>query len=144
MKKIKSDLLDLGLSIGLCFIFFMAFCLLIKASMGFIQAAELMKEVTTYTVQLKSITYQNKMDGFFVLGTGKIAETDYYTCYEVLEDGGIQLINLEAKKTVIYSTLEDNEEAYAEMDIDGYGDTSQIRLYVPKNTIQSEYDFDLQ
>lgn len=66
-----------------------------------------------------------------------------YICYEILEDGGIKLLKLDASKTTIYETLSENEMAYAEIDINGFGKKKEIRLFLPKNTIQVEYNMSL-
>jgi hypothetical protein len=97
-------------------------------------------KVSVQTVNLRSINYQNVSEGVFILGSGKLDGQDYYTCYQVLDDGGLKLIKFEGEKTVIYETLTSGD-AYAEMSIDGWGDTKEVKLYVPQNTIQKEYDF---
>lgn len=52
----------------------------------------------------------------------------------------IKLVKFEAEKTVIYETLTSNN-AYAEISTNGWGYTTEIKLYVPQDTIQTEYDF---
>lgn len=98
------------------------------------------EEVTVSTVSLRSINYQNVLEGSFTLGCGKLGGQDYYTCYQVLDDGGLKLIKFEAEQTVIYETLTSGD-AYAEISVDGWGFTKEIKLYVPQDTIQTEYDF---
>jgi hypothetical protein len=97
-------------------------------------------EITTTTVYLKSVAYNSETTGNFALGFGSINNKEYYVCYEILSDGGIKLIKLEADKTTIYETLTDNE-AYAEISTNGWGSTTETKLYVPKDTIQTDYDF---
>ena len=97
-------------------------------------------EVSVSTVDLRSINYQNVLEGSFTLGCGKLDGQDYYTCYQVLDDGGLKLVKFEAEKTVIYETLT-SDNAYAEISTDGWGYTKEIKLYVPQDTIQTEYDF---
>lgn len=98
------------------------------------------EEVTVSTVSLRSINYQNVLEGSFTLGCGKLDGQDYYTCYQVLDDGGLKLIKFKAEQTVIYETLTQGD-AYAEISVDGWGFTKEIKLYVPQDTIQTEYDF---
>lgn len=98
------------------------------------------EEVTVSTVALRSINYQNVLEGSFLLGCGKLDGQDYYTCYQVLDDGGLKLIKFKSEQTVIYETLTSGD-AYAEISVDGWGFTKEIKLYVPQDTIQTEYDF---
>ena len=99
-------------------------------------------ELTVETVQLRSVAYHNSLSGCFSLGFGTLNGHDYYVCYEVLEDDGIKLLKLDADKTVIYDTITDGE-AYAEIESNGWGIVQSIKLYVPTDTIQTEYDFSL-
>lgn len=64
--------------------------------------------------------------------------------YQILDDGGVKLIKFDAEKTIIYKTLKTDDEAYAEIIKDGFEDIKKIKLYVPKNTIKVEYDFDIK
>lgn len=104
---------------------------------------ELHEDITTQTVQLKSVEYENALDGQFILGCGSVNSESCYICYEILEDGGIKLLKLNAAKTTIYETLSENEMAYAEIDVNGFGEKKEIRLFLPKNTIQVEYNMSL-
>lgn len=97
-------------------------------------------KVSVSTVNLRSINYQNVSEGAFILGCGKLDGRDYYTCYQVLDDDGLKLIKFDAEITVIYETLT-SSDAYAEISVDGWGFTKEVKLYVPQNTIQKEYDF---
>lgn len=107
---------------------------------GLSDVGKLDDEVSVSTVDLRSINYQNVLEGSFTLGCGKLDGQDYYTCYQVLDDGGLKLVKFEAEKTVIYETLTSGN-AYAEISTDGWGYTKEIKLYVPQDTIQTEYDF---
>lgn len=98
---------------------------------------------TVQTVELKSIDYMSQVKGSFTLGFGRVNEIDYYGCYEVLEDGGIKLRKLRADTTIIYQTLKEGEPAYLEITTNGWGVETSIKLYVPENTIQVNYDFSL-
>lgn len=98
---------------------------------------------TVQTIELKSIDYMSQKEGHFSLGWGRVNEIDYYGCYEVLEDGGIKLRKLKSDITTIYQTLKENETAYAEITTSGWGAELAIKLYVPENTIQVNYDFSL-
>lgn len=107
---------------------------------GLSDVGKLGDEVSVSTVDLRSINYQNVLEGSFTLGCGKLDGQDYYTCYQVLDDGGLKLVKFDAEKTVIYETLTSGN-AYAEISTDGWGYTKEIKLYVPQDTIQTEYDF---
>lgn len=107
---------------------------------GLSDVGKLGDEVSVSTVDLRSINYQNVLEGSFTLGCGKLDGQDYYTCYQVLDDGGLKFVKFEAEKTVIYETLTSGN-AYAEISTDGWGYTKEIKLYVPQDTIQTEYDF---
>lgn len=100
-------------------------------------------KVTTETVHLKSINYSSVVDGSFFLGCGSIGTDSYYVCYEILEDGGVTLIKLDANKTIIYEKLAEDETAYAEISQNGWGEIKGIKLYLPQNTIQVDYDLAL-
>lgn len=117
---------------------------ILLACVYFIYTASLSKnkfdKVSVSTVNLRSINYQNVSEGAFILGCGKLDGRDYYTCYQVLDDDGLKLIKFDAEITVIYETLT-SSDAYAEISVDGWGFTKEVKLYVPQNTIQKEYDF---
>lgn len=89
------------------------------------------------TVQLKSLFYNSQISGGFTLGTGHFEEKDYYVCYEILDDGGLQLFKLDANDTIIYETL-DTQEAYVEI---SHEFNTKNKLYIPKNAIKVEYNF---
>lgn len=96
-------------------------------------------EITVVTIQLRSIDYQNNVQGRFALGCGNVNETEYYVCYQEIDDGGLSLTKFEAEKTIIYETLTSNN-AYAEVSINGFGEIKKVKLYVPEDTVQMEYD----
>lgn len=100
-------------------------------------------EITTSTVELVSIQYQNEQTGSFYLGFGNVSDTDYYVCYKVREDGGKELVKFKVEDTIIYDILAADEMAYAEVSVNGYGYTKEVKLYVPKDTIQVNYDFNV-
>lgn len=54
---------------------------------GLSDVGKLGDEVSVSTVDLRSINYQNVLEGSFTLGCGKLDGQDYYTCYQVLDDG---------------------------------------------------------
>ena len=90
------------------------------------------------TVKIKSIQYDSQPNSTFVLGTGSINNTDYYVYYEILDDGGLILKKLNAERTIIYETLNQNTEAYIELN-PNYG--KKNKLFVPKDTIKVKYNF---
>lgn len=104
--------------------------------------------ITTQTVKLVSLDYTSEIEGKFhgfSLGlsgsvNGTISEASYYVAYQVLEDGGKSLYKIPANITILYDTLENGQDGYAEVDINDYGTTKAIRLYVPKGTVPHNYD----
>jgi len=98
------------------------------------------------TINLTGIELDSNLTGVFGLGSGVLDNEYYYIAYQILENGGKKLFKMKAEYTTIFETLEENEQAYAEVELvyflGGYI-TEEIRLYVPKNTIQKEYDFSL-
>lgn len=100
-------------------------------------------ETTVETKYIKSINYANSTEGSFFLGCSSIETEEYFVCYEMLEDGGITLLKLEAEKTIIYETLDPGDKACAEIETDGWGYCKGIKLYVPQNTVQVKYDLSL-
>lgn len=64
-------------------------------------------------------------------------------CYKVREDGGKELVKFKAEDAIIYDILAADEMAYAEVSVNGYGYTKEVKLYVPKDTIQVNYDFNV-
>ena len=100
------------------------------------------KEVTVRTVNLKGVNHMSGVQGGFLLGCGRVSSVDYYVCYEELEDGGIVLAKFDSRKTVIYETLDADEQAYAEIEENDWG-VQGIKLYVPEGTVQVDYDLSL-
>ena len=105
------------------------------------------EQVTTHTTFLASIDYQSEIKGSFRLGLGsgrgEVSEQQYYVAYEILEDNGKKLFKMPADITTIYDTLDENAQAYVEIDENYYG-VFAMRLYVPKGTITQEYDLSLE
>lgn len=101
------------------------------------------KQTEVHTVLLQSVAVTSQTEGGFFLGCGSVSGEEYYVCYEVLDDGGLKLKKIAAKNTIIYQSLEADEQAYAEITVDGWGVEKEIKLYVPKDTVQVEYDLSL-
>ena len=101
------------------------------------------RETEIETTSILSVTYQENVSGRFILGTGTIRGTEYYACYEQLEDGGIALLKLNAETTVIYQTLPEGEAAYVEKEVTKLGSIQSAKLYVPTNTVQKDYNLNL-
>ena len=89
------------------------------------------------TIKIKSIQYDKQTNSQFILGTGSLDNTDYYVCYEILDDGGLVLKKLNAERTIIYETLNENAEAYIELN-PNFG--KKDKIFVPKNTIKIKYE----
>lgn len=98
-------------------------------------------DVTVDTFFIRSISYQSDSKADFILGCGSIYGKDYYVCYQVLDDGGIQLMRITAQKAIIYETLDADDTAYVEIEKNGFGITKSIKLYVPIGTIYEQYNF---
>ena len=101
-------------------------------------------ESIVHKIFLKNILYKSNYEDYFTIGHRRIDRNDYYLSYQILDDGGVKLIKFDAEKTIIYKTLKTDDEAYAEIIKDGFEDVKKIKLYVPKNTIKVEYDFDIK
>lgn len=103
---------------------------------------ELSKEYTE-EVKLYSINTDKEYEGSFVLGSGSIDSQEYITAYQVTEDGGKKYFKMNRDKVTIYDTLNNDEQAYAEIKRASLG-IKEIKLYVPKNTIEKEINLSLQ
>lgn len=102
---------------------------------------ELSKEYTE-EVKLYSISTDKEYEGSFVLGSGSIDSREYITAYQVTEDGGKKYFKMDREKTTIYETLNNNEQAYAVINRTALG-VKEIKLYVPKNTIEKQINLSL-
>lgn len=102
---------------------------------------ELSKEYTE-EVKLYSISTDKEYEGSFVLGSGSIDSQEYITAYQVTEDGGKKYFKMNRDKVTIYDTLNNDEQAYAVIKKASLG-IKEIKLYVPKNTIEKEINLSL-
>lgn len=102
---------------------------------------EFFKE-TTEEVQLYSISTDKEYEGSFVLGSGSIDSQEYITAYRITEDGGKKYFKMNRDKVTIYDTLNNDEQAYAVIKRASLG-IKEIKLYVPKNTIEKEFNLSL-
>lgn len=94
-------------------------------------------------VKLRSIEYTSNSSGAFIIGIGQLKNREYYVAYALQEDGGKKLVKYRADITIIYETLNENDEVYAEVVYNGFGNIGEVKLYLPKNTIKEEYDLNL-
>lgn len=97
---------------------------------------------TTEEVQLYSISTDKEYEGSFVLGSGSIDSQEYITAYRITEDGGKKYFKMNRDKVTIYDTLNNDEQAYAVIKRASLG-IKEIKLYVPKNTIEKEINLNL-
>lgn len=97
---------------------------------------------TTEEVQLYSISTDKEYEGSFVLGSGSIGSQEYITAYQITEDGGKKYFKMNRDKVTIYDILNNDEQAYAEIKKTSLG-IKEIKLYVPKNTIEKEINLNL-
>lgn len=102
---------------------------------------ELSKEYTE-EVKLYSISTDKEYEGSFVLGSGSIDSQEYITAYQITEDGGKKYFKMNRDKVTIYDTLNNDEQAYAVIKRASLG-IKEIKLYVPKNTIEKEINLNL-
>lgn len=110
---------------------------------GFGQINKELSKETTEEVQLYSISTDKEYEGSFVLGSGSIDSQEYITAYQVTEDGGKKYFKMNRDKVTIYDTLNNDEQAYAVIKKASLG-IKEIKLYVPKNTIEKEINLSLQ
>lgn len=101
------------------------------------------KSAKIETEEIYSIGIKSSNNGNFVLGTGSVSGKLYYVTYKKLDNGGKQLVKYPAEKTVIFETLNDNENTYVEVSKSIMGNIMTINLYLPKNTIIEEYSINL-
>ena len=97
---------------------------------------------TTEEIQLYSISTNKEYEGSFVLGSGSIDSQEYITAHRVTEDGGKKYFKMNRDKVTIYETLNNDEQAYAVIKKASLG-VKEIKLYVPKNTIEKEINLNL-
>lgn len=109
---------------------------------GFGQINKELSKETTEEVQLYSISTDKEYEGSFVLGSGSIGSQEYITAYQVTEDGGKKYFKMNRDKVTIYDTLNNDEQAYAVIKKASLG-IKEIKLYVPKNTIEKEINLSL-
>lgn len=110
---------------------------------GFRQINKELSKEYTEEVKLYSISTDKEYEGSFVLGTGSIDSREYITAYQVTEDGGKKYFKMNRDKVTIYDTLNNDEQAYAVIKKTSLG-VKEIKLYVPKNTIEKEINLNLQ
>ena len=109
---------------------------------GIVQVNKEFFKETTEEVQLYSISTDKEYEGSFVLGSGNIDSQEYITAYRVTEDGGKKYFKMNRDKVTIYDTLNNDEQAYAMIKRASLG-IKEIKLYVPKNTIEKEFNLSL-
>lgn len=97
---------------------------------------------TTEEVKLYSISTDKEYESSFVLGSGCIDSQEYITAYQVTEDGGKKYFKMNRDKVTIYETLNNDEQAYAVIKKASLR-IKEIKLYVPKNTIEKEINLSL-
>jgi hypothetical protein len=96
------------------------------------------------TYYLQSVVLDNNFEGSFVLGTGMLNGESYYIAYEIQSDGGKILKKYDADSVIVYDTLEHGDTPYLKKSISGFlGTNVEIKLYVPKDTIDKNLDIDL-
>lgn len=101
----------------------------------------------TERIELASINVKSDIKGSFVLGFGEVERQGYYAAYRINKDGSKSYYKMDMEMTKIYDTLEPDESAYAivKKNKNALGtDIIEIKLYVPKDTIQKQIDLSLE
>jgi hypothetical protein len=144
-EKIVSYLPKISVVIISIFViaFFVAVIELITSSVE--ESEKLENYETVETVYIQSINFETDISGYkrFLIGSGKIQEKNYYYVYLLQSDGGIKLTKYNADNTVIYQTVKENERSYAEITRDRLDKITEVKLYVPENSIIENYDFEI-
>ena len=142
MEKKKEDLSEIifKLIVGFVLILGVVAMIYFFISVGK-DVDELKSAETIQTFTVKGVAVDNQASGSFALGFGSVGNKDYFVCYIENEDGGLQLKRFSANDTTIYQTLESDEEAYMEITTKLSG--TKNKIYVPKDTIQVEYNLSL-
>ncbi len=137
MNKDKIFILVMHIIFGIMYIAIVAALI-----WGIVQVNKEFFKETTEEVQLYSISTDKEYEGSFVLGSGNIDSQEYITAYRVTEDGGKKYFKMNRDKVTIYDTLNNDEQAYAVIKRASLG-IKEIKLYVPKNTIEKEINLNL-
>ena len=87
------------------------------------------------------MTISSNEENTFVLGVGNLGNDEYFVCYTEDKNGSLIIKTFSSENTTICKTLESDEEAYAEITTNFSG--TKNKLYVPKDTIQIEYNLGL-
>lgn len=116
---------------------------------GFIFFSFKMAQNTQITerIELASINVKSDIKGSFILGFGEVERQGYYAAYRINKDGSKSYYKMDMEMTKIYDTLEPDESAYAivKKNKNALGtDIIEIKLYVPKDTIQKQIDLSLE
>lgn len=139
MEKIEMEKKkDFG---NMVFIIFIAILLLVGLVLTIYYIIDLsiylMTDVKTYTIK----TISSNEENIFVLGVGNLGNDEYFVCYKEDENGSLIIKTFSSENTTICKTLESDEEAYAEITTTLSG--TKNKIYVPKDTIQVEYNLSL-
>ncbi len=127
----------------ICLTFSITLILIITAlQLGLRYEIKEFSKETTEEAQLYSISTDKEYEGSFVLGSGSIGSQEYITAYQITEDSGKKYFKMNRDKVTIYDTLNNDEQAYAEIKKTSLG-IKEIKLYVPKNTIEKEINLNL-
>jgi hypothetical protein len=127
-----------GTIAGLCFTLFVSWCIT--------QVHNSITQINTTTdiaVDIISITYKEQTQGSFVLGYGHIDQEEYYVCYQKQTDNGVSLLKLPTKNTVLYPVLSQTEQPYAILTYNNINYLVSAKIYIPENTIHTEYNLSL-
>lgn len=137
MNKDKTFILVMRIIFGIMYIAIVAVLIreIVQVNKGFLKE-------TTEEVQLYSISTDKEYEGSFVLGSGSIDSQEYITAYRVTEDGGKKYFKMNRDKVTIYDTLNNDEQAYAVIKR-ASSEIKEIKLYIPKNTIEKEINLNL-
>lgn len=94
---------------------------------------------TLHTAPIASLSVDTQDN--FVIGFAASNSKNYFVIYAADNDnGGKGIFKLEASETRIFDTLSNDEAAYCEYETNKLGFIAKASLYVPKNTIQKQYE----
>jgi hypothetical protein len=102
-------------------------------------------------IPVVSIFAERGIHGSFFLGTGTIDTRDYYFYFIRMPDGGLKRIQIRSSMVVIYEGYDNpymtwigwksvTPDRYVEACFDCLTWSSQVKLYLPRNTIIKKFE----
>jgi hypothetical protein len=125
--------------------FVIVFIIVLGTSIGLssLKKQEQVKERKVSQNPIFSLNFKTEQTGSyfsnFFYGYGTLENKEYYVVYVEESDGGLKLTKYPVEKSKIYPQLDENTAPYVEITSNGYGTIVEIKLYIPENSVQSEY-----